>query len=82
MKWVIPMSPSEIRSFLGLAGYYQRFIKNFSRISFPLTRLVKKYATFCWGLEQQATIETLRQKLREAPILTLKVLHKVHTRTL
>ena len=71
MQWEVPKSPSEIRSFLGLAGYYRRFIQDFSKIAVPLTRLTKKSVVFRWGPEQQATFETLRQRLCEAPILTL-----------
>ena len=41
-KWKIPKSPTEVRSFLGLAGYYRRFIQNFSRIAIPLTSLTRK----------------------------------------
>ena len=71
MQWEVPRSPSEIRSFLGLAGYYRRFIQDFSKIAVPLTRLTKKSVVFRWGPEQQAAFETLRQRLCEAPILTL-----------
>ena len=52
MRWEVPKSPSEIRSFLGLAGYYQRFIQDFSKIAVPLTRLTKKVVVFHWGPEQ------------------------------
>ena len=71
MQWEVPKSPSEIRSFLGLAGYYRRFIQDFSKIAVPLTRLTKKSVVFRWGPEQQAAFETLRRRLCEAPILTL-----------
>ena len=70
MRWEVPRSPSEIRSFLGLVGYYRWFIENFSWIVVPLTRLTKKSVTFRWGPEQQTTFETLRQKLCEAPVMT------------
>ncbi|KAJ9541941.1 hypothetical protein OSB04_028447 [Centaurea solstitialis] len=71
MSWEVPTSPAEIRSFLGLAGYYRRFIQDFSKIAVPLTRLTKKSEPFVWGSEQQTAFETLRQKLCEAPVLTL-----------
>lgn len=71
MRWEVPKSPSEIRSFLGLAGYYRIFIQDFSKIAVPLTRLTKKALVFRWGPEQQAAFETLRQRLCEALILAL-----------
>ncbi|KAJ9556778.1 hypothetical protein OSB04_011392 [Centaurea solstitialis] len=71
MKWETPKSPTEIRSFLGLAGYYRRFIQDFSKVAVPLTKLTRKNVSFVWGEEQQSAFETLRQKLCEAPVLTL-----------
>ncbi|KAJ9567181.1 LOW QUALITY PROTEIN: hypothetical protein OSB04_003147 [Centaurea solstitialis] len=64
-------TPTKVRSFLGLAGYYRRFIQDFSRIAVPLTRLTRKSEPYVWGPEQQTAFETLRQRLCEAPILTL-----------
>ena len=49
MNWQEPKTPTEIRSFLGLAGYYRRFIENFSRIAAPLTLLTRKNNKFNWG---------------------------------
>ena len=71
MQWEIPKTPSEIRSFLGLAGYYRGFIQDFSKISLPLTKLTKKSAVFSWGSKQQEAFEELRRRLCEAPVLTL-----------
>ena len=71
MQWEVPRTPTEIRSFLGLAGYYRRFIQDFSKIALPLTLLTKKSAAFSWGDEQQRAFEDLRRRLCEAPILTL-----------
>ncbi|KAK1410455.1 hypothetical protein QVD17_36992 [Tagetes erecta] len=71
MKWEIPKSPTEVRSFLGLAGYYRRFIKDFSRIAIPLTTLTRKLVKFEWGPKQAEAFETLKQKLTNAPILSL-----------
>ncbi|KAJ9546732.1 hypothetical protein OSB04_019275 [Centaurea solstitialis] len=71
MSWEVPTTPTEIRSFLGLAGYYRRFIRDFSKIEVPLTRLTKKSEPFVWGSEQQTAFETLRRKLCEVPVLTL-----------
>ncbi|KAJ9544424.1 hypothetical protein OSB04_024131 [Centaurea solstitialis] len=68
IKWETPKSPTEIRSFLGLAGYYRRFIQDFSKVAVPLTKLTRKNVSFVWGEEQQSAFETLRQKLCEAPV--------------
>ncbi|MFS7931163.1 putative nucleotidyltransferase, Ribonuclease H [Helianthus anomalus] len=71
MNWQEPKTPTEIRSFLGLAGYYRRFIEKFSRIDAPLTSLTKKKEKFIWGPKQQESFEILKQKLSNAPVLTL-----------
>ncbi|KAJ9547488.1 hypothetical protein OSB04_020031 [Centaurea solstitialis] len=71
MKWETPKTPTEIRSFLGLVGYYRRFIQDFSKIAVPLTKLTRKNEKFVWGAEQEASFDTLRRKLCEAPVLTL-----------
>lgn len=64
-----PKNAKNIRQFLGLAGYYRRFIDNFSQIARPLTILLKKDAPFKWQEQQQAAFETLRDKLCEEPVL-------------
>nr|GFA31922.1 transposon Ty3-I Gag-Pol polyprotein [Tanacetum cinerariifolium] len=66
-----PESPSEIRSFLGLAGYYRRFIKNFSKIAKPLTQLTQKNKAYVWGDKQEEAFCILKEKLCNAPVLTL-----------
>ncbi|GJQ90813.1 putative reverse transcriptase domain-containing protein [Tanacetum coccineum] len=71
MKWQAPKSVSEIQSFLGLAGYYRRFIQDFYKIAFSLTKLTKKNTPFVWGKEQDVAFCTLRKKLCEALILVL-----------
>ena len=48
-KWERPQSFFEVRIFLGLAGYYRRFIENFSRIAYPMTRLTRKGVNFDWN---------------------------------
>ena len=64
-----PQNIKNVRQFLGLAGYYGRFIKGFSDIAKPLTSLTKKDAPFNWGEKQQAAFENLREKLCEEPVL-------------
>ncbi|KAD5317282.1 hypothetical protein E3N88_17228 [Mikania micrantha] len=70
-KWENPKSPTEVRSFLGLAGYYRRFIQNFSRIAVPLTSLTRKSVKFEWGTKQIEAFQILKDKLTHAPILAL-----------
>ncbi|GJS80879.1 putative reverse transcriptase domain-containing protein [Tanacetum coccineum] len=67
----IPKTPMEIRQFLGLAGYYRRFIKGFSKIAKPMTKLTQKKVAFEWGDKQEAAFQTLKNKLCSAPILAL-----------
>ncbi|GJY96026.1 putative reverse transcriptase domain-containing protein [Tanacetum coccineum] len=66
-----PTTPLEIRQFLGLAGYYRRFIKGFSKIAKPMTKLTQKNQKFDWGEEQEEAFQLLKQKLCIAPILAL-----------
>ncbi|GJY72835.1 putative reverse transcriptase domain-containing protein [Tanacetum coccineum] len=70
-NWKPPKTPTEIRSFLGLAGYYKRFIVNFSKIAKPLTLLTQNNKKFEWGDEQENTLHTLNDMLCDAPILAL-----------
>ncbi|GKA16182.1 putative reverse transcriptase domain-containing protein [Tanacetum coccineum] len=70
-NWKAPTTPSEIRSFLGLAGYYRRFIANFSKIAKPLTSLTQKNQKYMWGVEKEEAFQTLKNNLCEAPILSL-----------
>ncbi|GJW09510.1 putative reverse transcriptase domain-containing protein [Tanacetum coccineum] len=69
--WASPKTPMEIRQFLGLAGYYQRFIEGFSKIAKPMTKLTQKKVAFEWGDKQEAAYQTLKHKLCSAPILAL-----------
>ncbi|GJX33416.1 putative reverse transcriptase domain-containing protein [Tanacetum coccineum] len=70
-NWKTPESSTEIRSFLGLAGYYRRFIENFSKIAKPLTLLTQKNKTYVWGNEQDEAFRILKEKLCNAPVLAL-----------
>ncbi|GKD76149.1 putative reverse transcriptase domain-containing protein [Tanacetum coccineum] len=69
--WASPKSPMEIRQFLGLAGYYRRFIEGFLKIAKPMTKLTQKKVKFEWGDKQEAAFQLLKQKLCSAPILAL-----------
>ncbi|XP_073035270.1 uncharacterized protein [Primulina eburnea] len=70
-QWSIPKTVSEVRSFLGLAGYYRRFIADFSKIALPLTSLTRKTTKFEWTIECQQAFQTLKDKLTSAPVLVL-----------
>jgi hypothetical protein len=69
MDWKPPKSVHQIRSFLGLAGYYRRFIPDFSRIAKPMTELLKKGVKFVWSEACEKAFHTLRQHLTSAPVL-------------
>ncbi|GJX38607.1 reverse transcriptase domain-containing protein [Tanacetum coccineum] len=70
-SWKAPTTPSEVRSFLGLAGYYRCFIENFSKIAKPLTLLTQKNQEYEWGEKQEEAFRTLKDNLCNAPILSL-----------
>ncbi|KAA0057631.1 pol protein [Cucumis melo var. makuwa] len=70
-SWTRPSTVSEVPSFLGLAGYYRRFMENFSRIATPLTQLTRKGAPFVWSKACEDSFQNLKQKLVTAPVLTV-----------
>ncbi|GJV28832.1 putative reverse transcriptase domain-containing protein [Tanacetum coccineum] len=70
-NWKTPESSTKIRSFLGLAGYYRRFIENFSKIAKPLTLLTQKNKAYVWGDKQDEAFQILKEKLCNAPVLAL-----------
>ena len=70
VEWKPPRHVTEVRSFLGLAGYYRRFVKEFSMIAAPMTRLLKKNVKFEWAEECQRSFDKLKAFLTEAPVLT------------
>ncbi|XP_071920658.1 uncharacterized protein [Coffea arabica] len=70
-NWKRPENPTEIRSFLGLAGYYRRFIKDFSKLAGPLTDLTKKYGQFIWNARCETSFQELKRRLTMAPVLVL-----------
>ncbi|GJV03429.1 putative reverse transcriptase domain-containing protein [Tanacetum coccineum] len=69
--WASPKSATEIRQFLGLAGYYRRFIEGFSKIAKPMTKLTQKKIKFDWSDKVEAAFQLIKQKLCSAPILAL-----------
>jgi hypothetical protein len=71
-----PITILEIRSFLGLAGYYRRFIKDFSKIAKPMTKLLEKNKAFEWTKECQASFKKLKKRLTSSPVLVLPDLTK------
>nr|GEW07165.1 COBRA-like protein 1 [Tanacetum cinerariifolium] len=70
-KWPRSKTVTEIRSFLGLAGYYRRFVEGFSCLALPLTKLMSKGEKFVWDEEREKSFEELKKRLVSAPILTL-----------
>ncbi|GKD01327.1 putative reverse transcriptase domain-containing protein, partial [Tanacetum coccineum] len=70
-NWKTPESSTEIRSFLGLAGYYRRFIENFSKMAKPLTLLTQKNKPYVWGDKQDEAFRVMKEKLCNAPVLAL-----------
>lgn len=69
--WPRPTTPTEIRSFLGLAGYYRRFVEGFSTLASPLTKLTQKAVKFQWSDACEKSFQELKSRLTSAPILTL-----------
>lgn len=71
--WPTPRNVRDVRAFLGLAGFYRRFIRDFSRIALPLTALTRTVtgSGFAWGAQQQSAFVELKQALQSAPILIL-----------
>ncbi|GJZ83351.1 putative reverse transcriptase domain-containing protein [Tanacetum coccineum] len=70
-NWASITTPTEVHQFLGLVGYYWRFIKDFSKIAKSLTELTQKKKKYIWGEDQESAFQLLKQKLCEAPILAL-----------
>ena len=70
LEWKPSRSVTEVRSFLGLTGYYRRFVKGFSMTTAPMRRLLQKNVRFEWSGKCQASFEKLKVVLTEAPVLT------------
>jgi hypothetical protein len=80
LNWMPPTTALEIQSFLELVGYYHRFIKDFSKIAKPMTKLLEKNKAFEWTTKCQASFEELRKHLTSAPVLVLPDLTKKFNR--
>ena len=70
-NWSRPKNAREIKSFLGLAGYYRKFMEDFSRIASPLTALTRKNKKFEWSDKCEKSFQELKKRLTSAPILTV-----------
>ncbi|XP_073152282.1 uncharacterized protein [Henckelia pumila] len=70
-NWAAPKNATEIRSFLGLAGYYRRFIQDFSKIALPLTSLTRKGVKFVWSEQYEKSFTELKERLISAPVLAI-----------
>ncbi|GKA61632.1 putative reverse transcriptase domain-containing protein [Tanacetum coccineum] len=69
--WASPKTPTEIRQFLGLTGYYRRFVDGFSKIAKSMTKLTQKGVKFDWGENEENDFQLIKQKLCSAPIMNL-----------
>ena len=70
-QWQQPKNVSEVRSFLGLAGYYRRFVEGFSKIALPMTLLTRKGHKFTWSDSCEGSFQELKKRLTMAPVLTI-----------
>jgi hypothetical protein len=76
LSWKTPQNILDIRSFLGLAGYYRRFIEGFSKISKPMMELLAKGNTFEWTSRRETSFQELKKRLTTAPVLTMPDMEK------
>src|SRR4051812_19926673 len=76
MDWTTPTTQTEVRGFLGLAGYYRKFVEGFSSIARPMTQLLKKDQNFVWSEKCEASFQELKRRLVSATVLTMPDLTK------
>jgi hypothetical protein len=76
LNWKAPTDARGIKSFIGMAGYYQRFIEGFSKIAKPMTALLSNKVEFKWTQKCQEAFEALKEKLTTVPVLVLPDVHK------
>ncbi|XP_062093681.1 uncharacterized mitochondrial protein AtMg00860-like [Humulus lupulus] len=67
--WPKPKNATDVRSFLGLAGYYRRFVEGFSKLAMPLTNLTRKQQKFVWSDKCEQSFQELKKRLITAPVL-------------
>ena len=70
LEWPTPRSVKELRGFLGLTGYYRRFVKDYGRLAKPLTEKIKKN-NFSWGEDEEQAFQQLKAKMVDIPVLAL-----------
>ena len=68
-SWPTPTKVKDVQAFLGLANFYRRFVRNFSKIAAPLHNLTRKGVVWRWGGTQERTFEELKRKFVEGPVL-------------
>ena len=74
--WPRPKTPTDVRSFVGLASYYRRFVEGFSKIATPLTELTRKAQKFIWSDKCEESFQELKRRLISAPVLSLPTDHE------
>jgi hypothetical protein len=79
LDWQAPTNVKEVRGFLGMAGYYQRFIEGFSKIAGPMTKFLRKNTPFEWSEKCEESFQELKKKLTTAPILAVPKTRKDYT---
>lgn len=75
--WPTPKTSKQLRGFWGLTGYYRKFIKDYGMTSRPLTELLKRNTIFQWKTMAEQAFQLLKQKMSEAPVLTVPDFSKI-----